>query len=418
MSEKRKLASSRNSIKARGVSWICKYFTIPCFVFGILFGSIRMENQFFHGIEQTVMKESLAKSSIEKVVGEDQISVVLSKLDNLSKKLDGTHDSIQGLQKQELTTPKSSSSSIETKLGFCKTSSTGWEVILESLIGVIFREGDLLLGQGDILDVGAQFGEQACHLAILAPDRQVIAMDPSPSQAGYIRKKFASKLPNLTVINAGIGSNVGTGKAGKGFTGMKAGDEFQIETIDHVFFEQDRKLAFAHIDVEGRELDVLHGGTRSIDASKPIFTVEVRVHKDPVYTKSLLQYIDQLGYDAYVVNEVCGFPHMDYRNLLCFPRKLGEKLIHSDAFNLAAATQAIFRVDSTSILKEVYPECKLGGELCPGDDITDKECCGEAVVQKWHQRTCRKPVAMQGWTYSQAATGNLWRRVAKRSKIP
>ena len=300
--------------------------------------------------------------------------------------------------------------------GFCKTSSTGYEIVLESLLGGIFRETDLLLGEGDILDVGAQFGEQACHFATLAPNRQVFAIDPSPTQTESIRQNFASKLSNLNVIHAGIGATLGTGKADKAFTGMKVGDEFPIETIDHIFIDQNRKLAFAHIDVEGRELDVLKGGDRTLKASKPIYTVEVRVHKDPVFTKDLLDHIDQLGYDAYVVDEPCGWPHMDYRNLLCVPRSLGEKLVHSDTFNLAAATNAIFRVDSTSIFEKIYPDCKAGGLLCPGNNTDDKECCREKRVRKWHETTCQKPVAMQGFTYSKRATELFWKELKQRAK--
>ena len=125
--------------------------------------------------------------------------------------------------------PVQQKSQLTQDLGFCRTSSTGYEVILESLLGMFFREADLLLGEGDVLDVGAQFGEQACHFAKLAPDRQVYAMDPSPSQVESIRTKFAAHLPNLNVIHAGIGAEVGTGVAGSGFTGMKEGDKFQVE---------------------------------------------------------------------------------------------------------------------------------------------------------------------------------------------
>jgi len=301
--------------------------------------------------------------------------------------------------------------------GFCKTSSTGYEILLESLLGGIFREADLLLGEGDILDVGAQFGEQACHFATLAPNRQVFAMDPSATQAESIRQKFASQLSNLNVINAGIGATLGTGKADKGFTGMKVGDEFPIETIDHVFIEQNRTLAFAHIDVEGRELEVLKGGDRTLRASKPIYTVEIRVHKDPVFTKDLVEHIDELGYDTYVVDEPCGWPHMDYRNLLCVPRSLGEKLVYSDTFNLAAATNAIFRVDSKSIFEKIYPECKVGGLLCPGNSADHKECCGEKRVKKWHEESCQKPVATQGFTYSKRATQAFWNQLKQRAKV-
>lgn len=304
----------------------------------------------------------------------------------------------------------------EVPHGFCRTSSTGYEIVLESLLGSLLAESNLI-PPGDILDVGAQFGEQACHFATLAPERSVYALDPSPEQANGIVKKFGAHLSNLIVINAGIGRTVGNGTADTSFTGMKVGDTFLIETIDHLFHDSGRALGFAHIDVEGVELDVLQGGSKTIQENHPIFTVEVRVHKDPNYTIALLDLIDEYGYDSYVIDEPCGWPHMDYRNLICFPRFMGEKLVHSDSFNLAASTEAIFRVDRDSIFQKVYPECKLGGKFCNFDSTMNKQCCHENAMRQWHESSCKKPIAMQGFTYSKRATHRLWQQLKTRSKI-
>lgn len=132
----------------------------------------------------------------------------------------------------------------EVPHGFCRTSSTGYEIVLESLLGSLLAESNLI-PPGDILDVGAQFGEQACHFATLAPERSVYALDPSPEQANGIVKKIGAHLSNLIVINAGIGRTVGNGTADTSFTGMKVGDTFLIETIDHLFHDSGRALGFA-----------------------------------------------------------------------------------------------------------------------------------------------------------------------------
>ena len=250
----------------------------------------------------------------------------------------------------------------------------------------------------------------------VAPDRNVTAMDPSPFQVYRMRKTFAPKLPNLKVVRAGIGKELGTGIATEEFTGMESGDKFRVETLDHLYFEQGRKLGFAHIDVEGLELDVLQGGLQTIQDSNPIFTVEVRVHKNATFTSNLLNYIDEvLAYDAYVIDEPCGYPHMDYRSLICFPRKWNTKLIFSDIFNLASATEAIFRVNAQTIFAKVYPQCALGQELCQTQNTTDATCCGESLVRKWHDQTCPKPISMQGFTYSKKAVLGLWRDLEKRA---
>jgi hypothetical protein len=141
-------------------------------------------------------------------------------------------------------------------------------------------------------------------------------------------------------------------------------------------------LAFAHIDAEGLELDALKGGVKTICHNYPVFTAELRVHRDLNYSRDLLDYIDNLGYDSYVVDEVCGYPHMDYWNILAIPRKLSHSLVHSNGFNLTLATEAIFHVDSTNIFEKVYPCCKVGGACCAKGDPSSPECCSQGTVQK------------------------------------
>ena len=143
------------------------------------------------------------------------------------------------------------------------------------------------------------------------------------------------------------------------------GTLIQVKTIDSIFIEQGEKLAFAHIDVEGMELEVLKGGVKTIQQDRPVFTTEIRVQKDANFTRSLFDFIDNLGYDSYVVNEVCGAPYMDFRNVLNIPRELSARLVHSDVFSLGLATETIFRVNSNTILEKVYPCCAPFAACCP-----------------------------------------------------
>jgi hypothetical protein len=50
----------------------------------------------------------------------------------------------------------------------------------------------------------------------------------------------------------------------------------------------------------------LKGAVQMIRQSKPIFTTEVRVYKDEAFTDELMEFISDLGYDSYVINEECG----------------------------------------------------------------------------------------------------------------
>ena len=204
------------------------------------------------------------------------------------------------------------------------------EAILAKLVGSLIREShsglvDLISSEGYFLDAGMQFGEFGAHMAVNAPERKVMMLDPSPRNVKTAKEKYGA-LKNLEILQGGLGEKVGTMKARD-----ESFEEFPLYTLDSLFFEQGKKLAFAHLD--GLELDVLKGAIQTIRESKPIFTTKVRVHKDVAYTDALMDFISDLGYDTYVINEVCGFHHMDYSNLLNIPISISVELMHSDAFN-------------------------------------------------------------------------------------
>ena len=266
------------------------------------------------------------------------------------------------------------------------------ETILGTLLGGLIRESlaglvDLIPNEGYFLDAGMQFGEFGAHMAVNAPKREVMMLDPSPKNVKIAKERYGA-LPNLQISQGGLGDEVGTMKARDSTFEMEVGSEFPLFTIDSLFFEKGKKLAFAHLDVEGLELNVLKGAVQTIKQSRPIFTTEVRVHKDVAYTDALMDFIYDLGYDSYVINEVCGFPHMDYRNLLNIPRSISLELSCSDTFHLLQATNSITRVpprreNQKTIFDLVAPCCKLGGQCCPGNDINDKSCCSEDRLKKW-----------------------------------
>ena len=90
----------------------------------------------------------------------------------------------------------------------------------------------------------------------------------------------------------------------------------------------------------------------------------------------------------YVINESCGFPHMDYRNLLNIPRSKSTALRYSEVFILLHATQSLIRVPTKgegqkTIFDIVVPCCALGGACCPGSEVNAKDCCSEALLKIW-----------------------------------
>jgi len=305
----------------------------------------------------------------------------------------------------------------------------GFEILQKSIVGILFREEGLLSENGSVLDVGAQFGESACKYAALAPHRTVYALDPSPGNTKFIKESFQDKLPNLKIFTKGIGKEEGVvklrdskgGKESDRYTiQSKDLDSFEVTTIDATFYNKGEKLAFAHIDVEGVELDVLKGGIKTIQADRPIFTVELTVHENVQYTRDFIDYIYNLGYEPYLINEVCGYPRMDFRNILCIPREKNSDLVQSDLFNLAAGTNAIVRVNADSIFEWVYPCCKLGGECCPIDNPS--QCCHQDIIEVWlDAKNVLHPLPQTAqlttFTKSRQATHTLWYRLTKRSRM-
>ena len=286
------------------------------------------------------------------------------------------------------------------------------EIITVSLLASLFRE-EWFIPDGSIVDAGAQFGEQAAYYADLAPDRTVYAIDPSPSNIAKI-KETHGHLPNLKIMEAGLGQEVGVRAApsNAGFN-MADGATFRVETLDSLFYNKGERLGFAHLDLEGLELDVLKGGIKTFNTYQPVFTAEVQVHKDKKFTAALLTFIDDLGYDSYVIDEVCGYPQVDYRNLLNIPRPMSRHLSFSDAWQLALASEAIFRVTATTIATEVYPCCALGGECCP---VAGKDCCTEKIVGEWlKDNKVYRPSAMLNFRGARRQTIKRWFRARGRS---
>ena len=202
--------------------------------------------------------------------------------------------------------------------------------VLSGLIHGLFAEGNV--PPGSIADAGANDGFEACGYAKLAPGRLVHAIDPLPANARWIRTVYAA-LPNLRTHTGGLGRRTtkvalppgGMRTAGKQVDaseltreiGAGGGPKVQMWRLDDLL--QNESLGFAHFDVEGGELDLLHGAAGIIGRSRPIFTAEVHLDVLPRYTRRLLSFLDGLGYHSYVVHEPCG-ARSDCRNLLNLPR--------------------------------------------------------------------------------------------------
>lgn len=204
-----------------------------------------------------------------------------------------------------------------------------------------------LMRDGAVLDVGANNGETACQYASFVPERLVHAVDPDKANIARMKRLYGRNLPNLRPRLGGMGSRSQAawtqptinrwgqmeldtehlqmedapetrtpGDAGR-HDSSQGGNSytFAIYRLDELF--ESEALAFAHIDVEGSELEVLRGGARTLARDRFLFTFEIHARATAVNVP-LLQMIDAFGYQILAVHEVCG-ARLDCRNLLALP---------------------------------------------------------------------------------------------------
>ena len=248
--------------------------------------------------------------------------------------------------------------SVSAACAVCKWD--GYEVLLRSLLAGLLREG-YGLGEGAVLDAGCQAGHEACLFAVSSA-RPVVALDPSSFNIAAARRSYGS-CSNLQLRHAGLGSVQGSARANpakmltqlhrranrtslcsKSSRGAKCtprGELFDVLRIDDLFAE--KPLALAHLDVEGSELTVLQGATRTLTRDLPVLATEVDLAQRAEAT-SLLSFVADMGYRSFLVDEACGAVQTQ-RNVLHIPRKRLAHFVRSPILNAATASGAVFPID-------------------------------------------------------------------------
>ena len=195
---------------------------------------------------------------------------------------------------------------------------------------------------GSVVDAGANDGIEACIYAESSPDRLVHAIEPLKSNVALIHKLSREvNLSNIHPLMAGLGNTTTAplphsqiSRSTRRHRRLLSSSQVKSSSHGHSRFPMFRlddlfarlwageRLGFAHFDLEGFELFVLHGARETIRRDRPIFTAEVFVHNRPRLTASVFRYADgELGYRAFVVEEQCGIP-ADCRNALFVPKEL------------------------------------------------------------------------------------------------
>lgn len=191
--------------------------------------------------------------------------------------------------------------------------------------------------QGIMVDVGANNGASSRVLASQFRNHTIMAIEPILTNVYEIRRRTV-ELGNVVTIRGGLGRRNGTSTYGASLDkqtavralGPQYGDrlkynlpqriephriKFPMYTIDGLFSYN--VLAFAHIDVEGAEEDVLKGGMKTIFRDRPIFTIEQFPQSRPHFYRSVMQMLKFMQYDVYEIPESCGAD--DCRNYISLP---------------------------------------------------------------------------------------------------
>ena len=202
-----------------------------------------------------------------------------------------------------------------------------------------FREPEMqtlktLVSRGDcVADIGANVGVYTKELSLLVGSQgKVYSFEPVSENYAVLRNVIrTARLHNVQAFHIALGSDSKQARIVipdlGGFAGYywahfaQPGDSgrfelVNVQTLDGLAGEQTlQQLDFIKCDVEGSELEVLHGGAELIQRWKPGWLMEV---SQKTSTEVFNFFCEKLGYYAYVYNgglrQTTGYRDKEYSN--------------------------------------------------------------------------------------------------------
>tara|TARA_B100000674_G_C37731744_1_gene864637 strand:+ start:71 stop:913 length:843 start_codon:yes stop_codon:yes gene_type:complete len=185
---------------------------------------------------------------------------------------------------------------------------------ITSLFKALLRTLEKLENQGSFYDVGANVGLYSWIAKSLNPTRKVLAFEPDPQNSELLeRTRTHSDIQGMEVHQVALSCEKGLADFHQdGYTsatGMLADD--QVPWVEKYLgkktniMEVEKRLmddfpytegapALIKIDVEGHELEVLHGGLACLLKSKPLLLLE----SFPPKLDKVVDFLHELGYET------------------------------------------------------------------------------------------------------------------------
>ena len=164
------------------------------------------------------------------------------------------------------------------------------EIILNSLIAGLVNEGRIQ--NGSWVDAGTDDGKWPLYYACILRRRaalwgarpgSVYTFDARWRHIAAVSRKVI-RHENMQPIHGMLGA------AGRGVPDHPRHQDREPNTtifaVDALYSSlwSGQRFVFGHFDVEGWELEVLHGGHKTIMRDRPVLVIEVHVHADPLFT--------------------------------------------------------------------------------------------------------------------------------------
>ena len=167
-----------------------------------------------------------------------------------------------------------------------------------------------------VLDIGAHVGDFTSNLSKLSPDCMFIMVEANPHCEPYLNKLghgyqilALSNYVGTTSLYIEKANQIGSGASiYRENTEWYADDKFElvetpVNTLDNLKYFSDELIDLVKIDVQGAELDILNGGSKTIKRSKYVL-LEVSTLQYNIGAPLMDQVVNKLKEYEFVIEDI------------------------------------------------------------------------------------------------------------------